>query len=400
MKEGYFPKGLTLLLLFAVLSFNFPQIFSSSATKLPNVKIPIDRTREDGQKPLPSSREYPPSLPRLKENPIKQCSPLPPHTPKDIHDLQPNDINVVMAIGDSITAAFGVMGREGWLDEFRGQSAPIGGDPDAITAAAFLRWFNPNVQGLAVGYHFLETPGDAWYPDIDVLDGAQSGATAEQLIPQVRYIASQAVQNPQIDYLNDWKVLSMLVGANDVCGLCSDDPRPSVHHAGKQYEKHIKRVFQEIYDTIPRVFVNVVPMFNMSHLYNLTKNSSYCSDLHWAFLECDCLYSEDPADRVYLDEVLAQYREVTFKAVDDWYAEKGNLTDFALVIQPFSVGLILPDITYLSDLDCFHPSLLAHQKVAIAGWNNMITPAAKKKRYFEPSDPILCPDKDTKLYTW
>lgn len=33
-----------------------------------------------------------------------------------------------MAIGDSITAAFGWEGIEGGLDEFRGQSWSIGGD--------------------------------------------------------------------------------------------------------------------------------------------------------------------------------------------------------------------------------------------------------------------------------
>jgi hypothetical protein len=38
----------------------------------------------------------------------------------------------VLALGDSITAAFGVMGRGGYLQEFRGLSGPIGGDPVRI----------------------------------------------------------------------------------------------------------------------------------------------------------------------------------------------------------------------------------------------------------------------------
>ena len=37
-----------------------------------------------------------------------------------------------MAIGDSITAAFGMMGIEGGIDEFRGQSWSIGGDDGTI----------------------------------------------------------------------------------------------------------------------------------------------------------------------------------------------------------------------------------------------------------------------------
>src|SRR3989344_5625692 len=31
--------------------------------------------------------------------------------------------------------------------------------------------------------------------------------------------------------------------------------------------------------------------------------------------------------------------------------------------------VIIPDTSYLSTLDCFHPSLLAHQKFAISIWN-------------------------------
>ena len=33
-----------------------------------------------------------------------------------------------MALGDSITAGFGAMGREGLLDEYRGIPGAIGGD--------------------------------------------------------------------------------------------------------------------------------------------------------------------------------------------------------------------------------------------------------------------------------
>ena len=33
-----------------------------------------------------------------------------------------------MALGDSITAGFGAMGREGFLDEYRGIPGAIGGD--------------------------------------------------------------------------------------------------------------------------------------------------------------------------------------------------------------------------------------------------------------------------------
>jgi phospholipase B1 len=115
------------------------------------------------------------------------------------------------------------MGREGFLDEFRGQSSPIGGDPGAITFANFLRHFNPNVTGFSVGRHFVDLDfmvghnerlfsftcqskygielflsfflfffffQPHLFPDKDVLNGALSGATADELVSQVEYEAA------------------------------------------------------------------------------------------------------------------------------------------------------------------------------------------------------------------
>ena len=47
--------------------------------------------------------------------------------PWSIHQLHINDIGVVMALGDSITAGFN-KGTAGTLNEYRGRSWSIGGD--------------------------------------------------------------------------------------------------------------------------------------------------------------------------------------------------------------------------------------------------------------------------------
>ena len=54
----------------------------------------------------------------------------------------------------------------------------------------------------------------------------------------------------------------------------------------------------------------------------------------------------------------------------------------------------------LLQLDCFHPSLLAHQNMAVGLWNNMITPLADKKTNSSPNEPIKCPTNTTLLYTY
>lgn len=51
-------------------------------------------------------------------------------------------------------------------------------------------------------------------------------------------------------------------------------------------------------------------------------------------------------------------------------------------------------------MDCFHPSLLAHEHMAKALWNNMLTPAAQKKHYFDYTEPFVCPNTSSLLYTY
>lgn len=83
------------------------------------------------------------------------------------------------------------------------------------------------------------------------------------------------------------------------------------------------------------------------------------------------------------------------------YWANQKISDFAAVVQPFFSEAKADSfsIDFLSMLDCFHPSLIAHQHLAKALWNNMLTPAAKKKDYFDWKEDFVCPTNTTLLYT-
>ena len=52
---------------------------------------------------------FPTKLQVLKDSPINKCPKLKPHPkPKTIKELYPDNVDVVLALGDSITAAFGI----------------------------------------------------------------------------------------------------------------------------------------------------------------------------------------------------------------------------------------------------------------------------------------------------
>jgi phospholipase B1 len=68
-----------------------------------------------------------------------------------------------MALGDSITAGFGAKGHHinlpiniYNLHENRGVSFSIGGDPDAVTIANFIKHYSPELIGSSIGDHLVE----------------------------------------------------------------------------------------------------------------------------------------------------------------------------------------------------------------------------------------------------
>eukprot|EP01114_Cavostelium_apophysatum_P004777 TRINITY_DN1513_c0_g1_i1.p1 TRINITY_DN1513_c0_g1~~TRINITY_DN1513_c0_g1_i1.p1 ORF type:complete len:355 (+),score=51.54 TRINITY_DN1513_c0_g1_i1:90-1154(+) len=329
------------------------------------------------------------------------CPQLPKHTPKNVHDLHPNDIKVVMAIGDSITAGFGIMGYDGGLDEFRGSSWSIGADPNRTTIFNLFQHFVPDVIGGSVGSHFVEICQDDFCPSPhipaqDRLNGAQSGAYTQNLPDQVDYLVAQLKNNSNVDFDNDWKVLTILIGANNLCMSCFSEL--GVLESAQVYEDWLVKTLTKIDTEIPRVFVNIVDIFNISLVYTIAANSTYCTDIHRVLvIECVCAF--DPfygADnRAKMDAMSQAYNNRTAKVV----SQLKKQDDFAVVIQPQLRNGHIPNIEWLSTLDCFHPSLTGHEGLAVALWNNMLTPVAKKKTFLNPEDVPICPDNSTKLYT-
>ena len=96
---------------------------------------------------------------------IAQCPKLKPRKvpPKSVHDLRVDDIKIIMALGDSVTAGFGAKGRNVHIPidiynlyENRGVSFSMGGDPGAVTIANFIQHYSPELIGSSIGNHLVE----------------------------------------------------------------------------------------------------------------------------------------------------------------------------------------------------------------------------------------------------
>jgi len=331
--------------------------------------------------PLPSFNDTVPDfVPRVFACPVIAA---PPAT-TNVKNLRPGNIRVVMAIGDSITAGMSAKDNNILnLKEYRGLSFPIGGDTGIVTVPNLLKGSYTS-SGYPVGYATGIGKRDS---SITGFDGAVSGAHNLDMLSQAQWLLSQVKNHKNVDYNNDWKILSVFIGSNDLCVVCSD-PIP---HDAVNYQNNLIDALDYLYTNMPRVFVNIIANIDVTELYNF--KSGACI-LHG--YECSCGGSSDASKRNRVTIATKAYHDAAYKVAS--YFNGRNSTGFAVVVQPFLQTTHVPDRSFLSPADCFHPSAKGHEAMSIGLWNNMITPAAQKKKVWDTVDAPICATADTLLY--
>jgi len=297
---------------------------------------------------------------------------------------------VVLALGDSMSAGFAMQGYPPRiLEEWRGYVWSIGGEDGANTIPNWLQNYNPNLQGMALGNTWPLVQG-AW------LDGGVSKAKVADVPPQIDYLVNtmKTQYAGVIDFENDWKLLTLFIGSNNLCGSCTADNRTTPAY----FEDHLRAVLKKIHTDIPRVFVNMMTVFNISGVWDAGMTSEYCRVL-WDGItnkECHCLTTGVPSDRLTMDIRAQDFNRISYKLAAEFAAL--NDPEFTVVVQPGVQDLDIPQAgeSYLSALDCFHPNLWANEAFAFMIWNNMQQPVGKKDTKPDLSNiQILCPEGNT-----
>jgi len=298
--------------------------------------------------------------------------------PTDAKKLRPGDIDVIAAIGDSVAAGFGALSGSIFtiFTEYRGFSFSVGGESDFedfLTVANILKKFNPNLKGFAVGN------GDADSKNA-VLNVAVTGARSYTLPEQVDNLQAKMTKLG-VDMGNDWKLITIFVGGNDLCDYCSDTTKNSPDN----FRKNLEAILDSIKARFPRVFVNLITPPDVTLLGQVS--GGFCSILHT--FECGCATDSGTA------KAHALYTDALYSLVAE--AKYHDKEDFHIGLQPFLSKLTLPlnpdgepDRSYFAP-DCFHFSGKAHQAASIALWNNMAEQPGNKKQNWVPGEPMECP---------
>ncbi|XP_014636844.1 PREDICTED: phospholipase B1, membrane-associated [Ceratotherium simum simum] len=318
--------------------------------------------------------------------------------PTSVHRLKPADIKVIGAMGDSLTAANGAGSSPGdvldVVTQYRGLSWSGGGDQNlssVTTLPNILREFNPSLTGFSVGTGSENSPGA-------FLNQAVAGAHAEGLPAQARKLVDLMKSDTNINFQEDWKIITMFIGSNDLCGFCNDQ----AHYSPQNFTDNIGKALDILHAEVPRAFVNLVKVLQIVSLRELYQEDKVsCPRLILRSL-CPCVlqFDDNSTELASLIEVNQKYQEGTHELVES--GRYDTREDFTVVVQPFfekvdmpktSEGL--PDSSFFAP-DCFHFSSKAHAHAASALWNNMLEPVGQKttRHNFESEISIACPNQD------
>ncbi|KAM4041884.1 phospholipase B1, membrane-associated isoform 2-T2 [Anomaloglossus baeobatrachus] len=316
--------------------------------------------------------------------------------PKSAHQLRPGDIKVVAALGDSLTAAFGAKSTSllNLMTEWRGISWSIGGDGTLETYTTLpniLKKFNPNVKGFSTGKDKENL----------MFNVAIGGAKAENMPKQAETLVQKLKESSEINFNEDWKLITLFIGGNDLCQYCRDRER----HSLTNHVKNLETTLTTFYEQIPRVFVNLVQIMEIEGLRKIKAETIGCSILKPNVCPCIINPPEGSPEQIEM-KTFNRDLQVHVAALAEKFKER---EDFAVVAQPFFTNTVvpvdgdgLPDTSYFA-ADCFHFSERGQAEMAIALWNNMIEPVGKKLSYnnFTRSRAKLnCPTNDHPyLYT-
>jgi phospholipase B1 len=281
-----------------------------------------------------------------------------PQVPTSVHELRPSDIQVVAALGDSLTAALGANARTivGLLFEYRGRGWSMGGDQhleSLVTMPNILKRFNADLAGYSRGYDLYPFNEDGVG-----FNAAVSGQEANHLPAQARRLIDRLRESRRVDFDDAWKMITIFIGGNDLCDFCNDREL----HSPQSYAKFLQQTLDMFYKELPRTFVNLVQVLNVTDVRDMNKGL-ICSFLHHRTCPCAAFPANEQTEQE-LQTFLKGYHTLTEELVSSGRYDQRD--DFTVVLQPFFTDLKLPrladntiDFSYMAP-DCFHLSQKGH----------------------------------------
>ncbi|XP_043260836.1 phospholipase B1, membrane-associated-like [Colletes gigas] len=312
--------------------------------------------------------------------------------PDSVHRLRPGDIDVIAAMGDSLTAGNGIFSTNllQVVIENRGVTASIGGEGNwrtYLTLPNILKEFNPNLIGYAQGTSQTSHRNSQ-------LNVAEPGAMSRDMPFMAKYLINRMKNDPRINVEKQWKLISLMIGSNDFCtNLCE---LPSPWSILEDHKIDLINTLRILRDNLPRTFVILALPPHLKALVDTREGRDSFKCYTITTFECPCLFAlqfRNQKSNYY--DVIRRWQELEEEIAD--YSEF-HTKDFTVEALPVLKYSNIPladdgfsDVSYLA-FDCFHVSQKANALYANGLWNNLLEPYGNKTEHWTtPYERFLCP---------
>ena len=224
------------------------------------------------------------------------CTDLRVPPPTDVvARLHPGHVGYVLAMGDSITAGFAARGTP---FEDRNLSWSIGiGSAAQLTFPWMLSNYNPKVGGQStksvIPRDIAKLPDGDYHPRTDYLNVAESSGAVHRgsMVQQWQYIQEQISDTSKYPGFDDaWKVLTVWMTANDVCGAGSECQHAISEKDLNHWVSTTDTLLRNVSQTMKKVYVNLVSTLDLSNIHRLQQESgTFCKVEHMIIRECGCI---------------------------------------------------------------------------------------------------------------
>ncbi|XP_005186360.1 phospholipase B1, membrane-associated [Musca domestica] len=369
---------------------NFRDIYSVFRGSLVNrnekANLEMNRQRGKVQKQIPKSQPFPCSLNGTRS----------PEVPDSVHRLRPGDIDIIAAMGDSLTAGTAIMSQSliDVVAEYRGVVSTGGGLRDwrtYLTLPNIFKVFNPKLYGYAIGNVVSRDRASRF-------NVGEGSALTLDMPYQARVLIRRLERDPQVDMARHWKVITLFIGGNDVCfDMCYY----------KQLEEFLDLHRRSLYKTleilkanIPRLLVNLMSTPNIPDIVaEINDLPRVCEATHIFACHCVARRKNNPRQLQQVAKAVRRIQEIDEEVAN---LPEFQTDDFAVVYQPLMKHWFAPkhangktNYGYFGP-DCFHFSQLGQAAVANMLWNNMLQPVGEKDDTFHPKafEVFECPTEE------
>lgn len=117
-------------------------------------------------------------------------------------------------------------------------------------------------------------------------------------------------------------------------------------------------------------YVNLISTLDLSNIARIQRSNPFCTVEHRILNECGCIDRGNATQLQWLDKNVHTMNARLHTIAAQWYTtlQQQGRSDMAVVVQGYQEGIgATLDRSFLSKLDCFHPSAIAHQVVTDPG---------------------------------